>query len=66
MCSISDAVTEGFVHESGGMLHYSALFCTLSGSDFVVFISLLTASLAKFRPGPSIFVHEHVIFQLPH
>ena len=61
-----EAVTEGFVHESRGMLHYSALFCTLSGSDFVVFISLLTLSWAKFRPGPSIFVHKHTIFPLPH
>ena len=61
-----DAVTEGFVHESTGMLTYSALFCTLSGSDFVVFISLPRRSWAKFRPGPSIFVHKHTIFQLPH
>ena len=61
-----DAVTEGFVHESRGMLHYFALFCTLSGSDFVVFISLLTLRWAKFRLGPSIFVHKHTIFQLPH
>ena len=49
-----DAVTEGFVHESRRMLTYSALLCTLSGSDFVVFILLLTLSWAKFRPGPSI------------
>ena len=61
-----DEVTEGFVHESRGMLHYSALFCTLSGSDFVVFIWLLTPSWAKFSPGPSIFVNKHTIFQLPH
>ena len=33
---------------------------------FVVFISLLTLSWAKFRPGPPIFVHKHTIFQLPH
>ena len=39
-----DAVTEGFVHESRGMSTFSALFCTVSGSDFVVFISLLTPS----------------------
>ena len=61
-----DAVTEGFVHESRGMRTYSALFCTLSGSDFVVFISLLTLSWAKTRRGPSIFVHKHTTFQLPH
>ena len=39
-----DAVTEGFVHESRGMLTFSALFCTVGGSDFVVFMSLLTLS----------------------
>ena len=61
-----DAVTEGFVHESRGMLHYSALFCTLGVSDFVVFISLLTLRWAKFRLGPSIFVHKHTVFRLPH
>ena len=61
-----DAVTEGFVHESRGMLTFSALFCSVSGSDFVVFISLLTLRWAKFRPGLSIFVHEHAIFELPH
>ena len=48
------------------VLTFSALFCTVSGSDFVVFISLLTLSWAKFRPGPSIFVHSHTIFELPH
>ena len=48
------------------MCEYAALFCTLNGSDFVVFISLLTMSWAKFRPGPSIFVHKHTIFWLPH
>ena len=61
-----DAVSEGFVHESRRVLIYSTLFCTLSGSDFVVFIWLLALSWAKFRPGPSIFVHKHTIFQLPH
>ena len=61
-----DAVIEGFVHESRGMLAYSALFSTLSASDFVVFISLLTLSWGKFRSAPSIFVHKHTIFQLPH
>ena len=61
-----DAVTEGFVHECMGMLTYSALFCTLGGTNFVVFFSLLTLSWANFRPGPSIFVHKHTIFQLPH
>ena len=61
-----DAVTQGFVHESRGMLSFSALFCTVSGSDFVAFISLLTLSWAKFRPGPLIFVHKHTIFELPH
>ena len=61
-----DAVTEGFVHESKGMLTFSTLFCTVSGSDFVVFISLLTLSWAKFHPGPTIFVHKHTIFELPH
>ena len=61
-----DADTEGFVHESRGMLTFSALLCTFSGSDFVVFISLLTVSWAKFRSGPSIFVHTHTIFELPH
>ena len=45
-----NAVTKGFVHESRGMLQYSALFCTLSGSDLVVFISLLTMSWAKISP----------------
>ena len=39
-----DAVTEGFVHESRGMPSFSALFCTVSGSDFVLSISLLTLS----------------------
>ena len=39
-----DAVTEGFVHESRGMPTYFALLCTVSGSDFVLFISLLTLS----------------------
>ena len=47
-----DAVTEGFVHESKGMPTFSALFCTVSGSDFVLFISLLTLSSAKFRQVP--------------
>ena len=61
-----DAVIEGFVHEFRGMLHYCASFRNLCGSDFVVLISLLTMSWAKFRPGPSIFVHKHTIFQLPH
>ena len=61
-----DAVTEGFVHESRGMLTFCALFCTVSGSDFVVFIWLLTLRWAKFRPGPSIFIHKHTIFNLPH
>ena len=61
-----DAVTEGFVHESRGMLTFSALFCIVSGSDFLVFISLLTLSWAKFRPRPSIFVHNYTIFELPH
>ena len=32
----------------------------------MVFISLLTMSWANFRPGLSIFVHKHTIFQLPH
>ena len=41
-------------------------FCAVSGSDFVVFISLLTLSWAKFRPGPSIFFRKHTIFELPH
>ena len=61
-----DAVTEGFVHDSRSMPPLSALFCTVSGSDFVVFISVLTLSWAEFRPGPSIFVHKHTIFELPH
>ena len=61
-----DAVTEGFVDESRGMPTFSALLCTDSGSDVVVFILLLTLSLAKFRPGPSIFVHKHTIRELPH
>ena len=61
-----DAVTEGFVHESRGMPTSSALFCTVSGSDFDLFISLLTLSWAKFRPGPSILVHKHTIFELSH
>ena len=61
-----DAVTEGFVHESRGMPTYSASFCTVSGSDFDPFISLLTLSWAKFRPGPSILVHKHTIFELSH
>ena len=38
----------------------------MSGSEFVVFISLLTMSWEKFCQGPSIFVHTHTIFQLPH
>ena len=59
-----DAVTEGFVHESRGMPTFSALFCTVRGSDFDLFISLLTLSWAKFRPGPSILVHKHTIFEL--
>ena len=33
-----DAVTQGFLHGSRGVLTYSALFCTLSGRDFMVFI----------------------------
>ena len=61
-----DAVTEGFVHESRGMPTFSALFCTVSGSDFDLFISLLTLSLTKFRPGPSILVHKHTIFEVSH
>ena len=61
-----DAVTEGFVHESRGMPTFSALFCTVSGSDFDLFISWLTLSRAKFRPGPSILVHKHTIFELSH
>ena len=61
-----DAVTEGFVHESRGMPIFSALFCTVSGSDFDVFISMLTLSWTKFRPGPSILVHKHTIFELLH
>ena len=63
---LPDAVTEGFVHESRGMPTFFALFCTVSGSDFVVFISLLTLSWAKFRPGPSILVHKHTIFEVSH
>ena len=59
-----NAVTEGFVHESRGMPNFCALFCTVSGSDFVLFLSLLTLSWAKFRPGPRIFVHKHTIFEL--
>ena len=61
-----DAVTEGFVHESRGMLTYSALFCTISGTDFELFFLLLTLRWAKFRPGPSILVHKHTIFELSH
>ena len=61
-----DAVTEGFLHESRGMPTFSALFCTVSGSDFVLFVSLLTLSWAKFRLGPSVFFHKHAIFELPH
>ena len=61
-----DAVTKGFVYESGGMPTFSALFCTISGSDFHLFISLLSLSWAKFRPGPSILVHKHTIFELSH
>ena len=61
-----DAVTEGFVHESRGMPTFSALFCTVSRSDFDLFISLLTLSWAKFRPGPSILVHKHTSFELSH
>ena len=61
-----DAVTEGFVHESEGMPTFCALFCIVSGSDFDLFISLLTLSCAKFRPGPSILVHKHTIVELSH
>ena len=61
-----DAITKGFVPESRGMPTFCALFCTVTGSDFVVFISLLTMSWATFCPGPSIFVHKHTIFELPH
>ena len=61
-----DAVTEGFVHESRGMATFWALFCTVSGSDLDLFISLLMLSWAKFRPGPSILVHKHTIFEMSH
>ena len=61
-----DAVTEGFVYEFRGMPTFSALFCTISASDFDLFISLLTPSWAKFRPGPSILVHKHTIFAVCH
>ena len=63
---LPDAVTEGFVHESKGMPTFSALFCTVSGSYFHLFVSLLSLSWAKFRLGPSILVHKHTIFELSH
>ena len=61
-----DAVTEGFVHKSTGMPTFFAIFCTVSGSDFYLFISLLRLSWTKFRPGPLILVHKHTIFELSH
>ena len=61
-----DAVTEGFVHESRGVPSFSALFCTVNGSDSDLFISLLMPSWAKFRPSPSILVNKHTIFELSH